>query len=918
MRTNCLRGIALVLLASVLAACGGGGGGGGGGSSSSSGGGGSGSVKFTPVPNTLSFEYFEDSPVPASQNIVVTATGTFSGTLYLGAVATGQGLNPDLPLTINSDTQGTFTVTAAAGLAPGDYSGTLQLLACSDQACTKQIGNSPLNIPYVTHVRTKLHVSTNAVDLNSQSNAGTSSDVTITLPYGSTAFTSAVLSGTEFLTVSQPDATTLRVQARAMPSGQRFGSVRVESGTYAEVVSVNYNITPPPGGEFDLRTNPTGVALSATERTSGAAQTIEVLGPTWEPQLETQTFIMYGFPFTVEWLQVEKVAGGYRLTPDATNLSAGTYTASLQITGTSTSIPANPYIVPVTLTVGAGLVTPADVTVTIDANTTPASAALRGSIPITLLEGSPVQWSASSSDSWVVLTRSSGATGTSLEYEINVNALDLSSAYDQRDFPTTITVTASPYLAPMSFTINVQQRMAHILGITPFFQVMGRPSQHVIRGTGFIANRDWNEYIHVMGAPAGAGHVTRVNDTELILELDASPYSGIVLDSINALASVPNWEPIRVIPVRTSTYQALTTGYPVKKLHYDAERDNLWVVDEVTSDGRIILYTHDGGSWQQTTPALLQGATDLVVSPDNRTHYYPLATGLAWSSANSTQITSPSSPALPFTPLHIAPYAASLAYTNDSKLWFSNDNGSGLGVGLKSWYEGRQQLDSVNSPLLLSYEGPWFTVSGNGERMYVSQSTNATPKLLAIDAKDGILFEVPGAGTANNLRDASINLDGSRLIGTQFDVRNLAYQDIGNVEVAHENFISVASAVNPAGTRAYVLAYEQGDLSIAVPQFLPRVYVFDLMTPQSAGVRMPMLGYFTIADYPTCRDAQQCSLRPRTVLAPDGNTLFFAGDAKLVVTPIPAENALVSSAGAPVLQKARAVMKPWRVETRAH
>jgi hypothetical protein len=172
MISNTNRILGGALLAVLLASCGGGGGGGGGSSSSSSSSsGGSGSVRFSANPTSLSFEYFEGSPVPASQSIVVTATGTFSGTLYLGAAATGQGLSSNLPLTIDSNTQGTFTVTAAGNLAPGDHSGTLQLLACSDQACTRQIGNSPLNIPYVTHVRTKLHVSTNTVDLNSQSNA---------------------------------------------------------------------------------------------------------------------------------------------------------------------------------------------------------------------------------------------------------------------------------------------------------------------------------------------------------------------------------------------------------------------------------------------------------------------------------------------------------------------------------------------------------------------------------------------------------------------------------------------------------------------------------------------------------------------------------------------------------------------------
>ena len=72
----------------------------------------------------------------------------------------------------------------------------------------------------------------------------------------------------------------------------------------------------------------------------------------------------------------------------------------------------------------------------------------------------------------------------------------------------------------MSFQIKVQQRLAHINGIAPYYQVSGSPSRHIIRGTGFIANRDWSQKLHVMGAPAGDGRVTRVNDTELIVDVD--------------------------------------------------------------------------------------------------------------------------------------------------------------------------------------------------------------------------------------------------------------------------------------------------------------------------------------------------------------------------------------------------------------
>ena len=146
-----------------------------------------------------------------------------------------------------------------------------------------------------------------------------------------------------------------------MPSGLRFGSVRVQAGDYSEVVSVSYNVTPPPGGELNRRT-PASVTVSTIERTTAAPVTIEVLGPSWEPQLATGTFIYYGFPFTIEWLQVQPVAGGYRLTANANALNAGTYTATLQISGTDTSVASNIVQVPITITVGPGLITPADAT----------------------------------------------------------------------------------------------------------------------------------------------------------------------------------------------------------------------------------------------------------------------------------------------------------------------------------------------------------------------------------------------------------------------------------------------------------------------------------------------------------------------------------------------------------------------------
>jgi uncharacterized repeat protein (TIGR03803 family) len=138
---------ALLLVAvSVLAlpGCGGGGGGGGdgGGGGQTTGGG----LTFTPDKSSVSFNFVQGQS-PSPQTITVTATGQYSGALYLAATVSGPGLASTIPTTITGTT-GTAQISAASGLAPGNYSGQLNLMVCSDAACAHQLGNSPIVITY--------------------------------------------------------------------------------------------------------------------------------------------------------------------------------------------------------------------------------------------------------------------------------------------------------------------------------------------------------------------------------------------------------------------------------------------------------------------------------------------------------------------------------------------------------------------------------------------------------------------------------------------------------------------------------------------------------------------------------------------------------------------------------------------------
>jgi len=114
--------------------------GGGGGASPGSG------LTFTPDKTSLSFD-FDQNQVPPPQTVRITTTGQYTGTLYIAATVSGPGLATTIPIAI-AGTTGTADISAASGLAPGTYAGELSLLACSDSACTHQLGNSPVVIAY--------------------------------------------------------------------------------------------------------------------------------------------------------------------------------------------------------------------------------------------------------------------------------------------------------------------------------------------------------------------------------------------------------------------------------------------------------------------------------------------------------------------------------------------------------------------------------------------------------------------------------------------------------------------------------------------------------------------------------------------------------------------------------------------------
>jgi hypothetical protein len=142
--TQWFRAVLLAGLAAALWGCSGGGGGGGGG----------GSNRFVIHADrtSVSFNYIQGE-IPAPQNIRLTWTGEPPPDgFFTGATFQGTGLSERIEVSI-SETEAFATLSPARRLFAGTYSGTVQLLACSDAACNQRIGGTPITVSYTITVR---------------------------------------------------------------------------------------------------------------------------------------------------------------------------------------------------------------------------------------------------------------------------------------------------------------------------------------------------------------------------------------------------------------------------------------------------------------------------------------------------------------------------------------------------------------------------------------------------------------------------------------------------------------------------------------------------------------------------------------------------------------------------------------------
>lgn len=847
---------------------------------------------YTGSPFSLSYTFVVTAGLRVSPQAVYFDADTGSAQSENISVALPDGVSSftatanDSWATIDQLTTSGFRVSVPARAA-GTYSTTIEVVAGTYRRTISVTQTVPPR---------RVKVDKTSVSLNAASGTPASTAVAVTqLGEGATDFTVSA-EGAPWLSVGDISAGAFKINTTTMPSGTYRGEIWVRSGTDALAIPVTYTVTPPAGGDKYLDVKARSVTLSAFEGGVSAKQSIGLTRPSWNPDVKLEVSYNNGSGWITSTAGPD---GDVLLSANAVGLAQGVYQATVTVTG---AYPNSGFGVPVTFTVGAGLTAPAPRSVLIDSESTAAS--LKGSIPVTSNGTAALNWTASSSQPWLRLTRSSGSLGSTIDYEIDTALALALPAYT--DVPATITINASASgapagaagVTPVTTSLTLRRELAELSFAGPGNVVSGQGNTIFVRGRGFDRLSDPAARLTIGGVTPTS--VSRVSATSLRVTLPAMSAGDKTIAIGNALGVATDTAKLHVLDPQTYVAKGLSTGGVPGAVLHDPLRRQIFVLN--TTLGSIQRFRESAGVWTSDVLALA-GLDNIGLSPDG-------SVLVATAAAGTLYLIDPAAFTVSDTfgapgPFNSTPATGhGLAITNDGKVWLT----VGTGWNDMVTFDLKSHVFTVVRPASVPadfYYGPWYEVSRNGERLAVVQSASISPQppLLYMDASQGT-WRVNPAGitffywSLNGLDDT-----GSRLavFGQLYDA---SFANVGSAVIPDAGWSQSAAVLSPDGKRYYVYSLPPDWQNAATP-VMPRVYVFDASVAAGTVANLPLLGKFDLQEYATCHADSYTSecYRPQMNVSADGRTLFIAGSVKLLVVPVPTLTPAVGGRRGPVMQR---------------
>jgi hypothetical protein len=870
------------------------------------------------VNNSVSWRFNEGAAI-TNRVIAANIAGTFNGTLFVAAVVENDGavnaINPNIQLTISSN-QAVAVVSPAADLAVGTYTGRIQFLVCSDQACTARVGGTPLPVTFTVDVLPPVRAMPSPITRTSESGTGVTVDVAVTPGVDETGYSIGTV--TPFVLLGNQTPGGFRVTLPSLPVGTYTGSIPLTGSLGSRsTVPVSYTVTAPPGGQRGLQVAPSNLTFSTIEGASSAPQSLTVTEPTWRPGLQPP-LVQYAGGATLDWVRLTAVAGGYEVVASAANLAHGAYTANVVVRPVALPLgvqdpfgptPGNESTIPIALTVGPGFVQPADVFKVIESTTT--SSELTGVIPITAQGAPTVTWHATSSDPAKITVTASGQTGANLTYAIDETWLR-TQAVNYQEYVATIDVTGPAPLTPVSFRIFASPRFAEVTGVGARVQLANQPTQLVISGRGFSTVDPTARLVFAGATPTS---VQLVSDRQLLASFSSLSLGAHAVSISNELGKSFTPQGVVAVTPAVHTYATAPTGASIDALIVDHERGVLYGVhrqDVNPGSGQLFRFVPGTAAWTVDSQPVggLQSAGvlndgDVVVTTEPGT--LRILDRQTWAEKFSLDLSC----------TDVGPRSeGGLPVTLDGRVWLGRNSlgiacqGSPKNLDLGSFDPVTRTFAAFpipGDPLLATYfpGGPDFAMARNGERLAIQHDINdlfSIAPFAYLGASASILRPTPLYPTTRRwYANASSSDDGTRWLLDVHRVLDENFLTIGRLDIADyapsNPAYQVGGIISPDGTRAYVLTYRTSDTSSGAQAVPPRVYVFPTSANPPGDNPVATLGYFELDDYPGCTGpAPACDRTPATAISLDGRTLFFAGSELFIVQPIPPEGTLIEFA----------------------
>lgn len=643
--------------------------------------------------------------------------------------------------------------------------------------------------------------------------------------------------------------------------------------------TVNYTVNVVPR----LTVSPANATLSVAERTVGSAATHALLNPANGAFTTSITYLD-----NQGWLTATAQGSALSLIPNATNLGIGTYRAEVWL---QMIAPSQSAFIPVTLTVTPAIQTPATVSIQINGGTLPSQ--LQQSFVVGVASGAPVtSWTATSNASWLVLDQSSGAPNQPLSWHLDLAAFNAST--NHRDHTARVTISGGTAVAPVVTTFVASKRLPEVGNLERLALLENQAGSVSVYGEGF--NTIQNPAVDVRVAGATPTAVTVVSDRLLSISLPALAVGDYPVSIANALGIPTRIKPITVVAPVTRTYQAIDTDGQKRVLLWDAITQSAYTINTVSES---VMRFDLSGATVSVTSRPIPGIENIGL-PLDRSVLYAVNAGGSLLDLNKATLETTRVRALGDQPYHtIRPLP--LTITADNTMWLA------MGPPEGQWSNTLLTYDLLNSePKTMTpppagfsfYSGPWSAVSGNGRRLFMTQSaTSSGAPMLQWDQADATLKVLPFSNDSQAyFYDLSGDRLGERWLFDDLRVRNFAREVQGELQMP-ENWLAVGRVISRDGKRAYIFSLHSSSIgSTSEPdpiEYFPRVYTFDTSSAAPAGTGLPLLGHIELTDYAGCRAYQlEQHCFPFVVgftITDDERTLLAVGDRRFIVIPIPPE-----------------------------